>query len=89
MLFFCANIIKLTFYLPLKNEIDNFSHPKIRIKPPSGVTNQMCFGLIPNADIKYNEPDKNKIPMKNNRLILFRNLSAKGGYILTNNNTIT
>ena len=71
MIFIDKKNIKLLFYLPLKNEIDNFTQPTIKNKPPKGVTSQMFLGLTPNTDITYNEPEKNKIPKKKNKLMLF------------------
>ena len=46
-------------------------HPTMNSNPPRGVINQMDVGLTPPAVIAYSEPEKNKIPAKNNQLIVF------------------
>ena len=61
---------KLNYFL-LKKEYNNLNQPRINNNPPSGVTNHIFFGFTPKIVIKYKDPEKNKIPRKKNKLILF------------------
>ena len=81
--------INAIFYLALKNEIDNFTHPSIKNRPPNGVTNQMFLGSICKTVMAYNDPEKKKMPIKNNKLIVFLTFCEKSAYIFTSNKTIT
>ena len=79
MIFFDEKYIKPIFYLALKNEIDNFTHPSIKNRHPNGVINQIVLGSICKVVITYNDPEKKRIPKKKNKLIVFLTFCEKSG----------
>ena len=71
------------------NFINNKNHPTIKNTPPNGVINHIDLADTPPICIKYIEPEKNNIPMKNNRLTCALNFSEKSLNVFIKSNTNT